>query len=139
MKMIINKNEFELITGDITKQHTDAIVNAANGSLLGCGGVEGAIHRAAGKVLLEECRKIREVDLDGAYLSTGEAVITKGYNLPATHVIHTVGPICKHFLSFYFNRRVPVSGRFSRKGRHQYHHRLFKKSFLWAGYHHLVF
>ena len=82
--------KIQLIKGDITKQHADAIVNAANTSLLGGGGVDGAIHRAGGKAVLDECIAIR--NRQGG-CNTGEAVITTGGNLPARYVIHTVGPV----------------------------------------------
>lgn len=80
----------KLVQGDITKQATDAIVNAANSSLMGGGGVDGAIHRAGGPDILDDCRKI--VARQGG-CKTGEAVITKGGNLAAKFVIHTVGPV----------------------------------------------
>lgn len=84
------KLTIELIKGDITKINADAIVNAANSSLLGGGGVDGAIHRAGGKKILEECMEIRNRQ---GKCKTGEAVFTTAGNLPAKYVIHTVGPI----------------------------------------------
>lgn len=84
------KTKITLEYGDITKIAFDAIVNAANSSLLGGGGVDGAIHRAGGPIIFEECMKIRAVQ---GGCPTGEAVITLGGNLPARFVIHTVGPV----------------------------------------------
>ena len=89
-EMIVGKTKISLIQGDITKQETEAIVNAANSSLMGGGGVDGAIHRAGGPAILDECRQI--VSRIGR-LDTGKAVITTGGNLKAKYVIHTVGPV----------------------------------------------
>ena len=88
--MKVNQTTLTVIQGDITKITADIIVNAANTSLLGGGGVDGAIHKAGGKAILEECMKIRERQ---GGCAVGEAVITTGGNLPASFVIHTVGPV----------------------------------------------
>jgi len=88
MEVKINSATLVLVQGDITKEETDAIVNAANSGLRGGGGVDGAIHRAGGPLIMEECRKI-------GYCPTGQAVVTTGGNLKAKHVIHTVGPVYK--------------------------------------------
>lgn len=86
MKTKINQTVIELVTGDITQETTEAIVNAANSRLAGGAGVDGAIHQAGGPAIMVECRKI-------GYCPTGQAVITTGGSLPARHVIHTVGPV----------------------------------------------
>lgn len=92
MEFTIGKTKIRIVQGDITEQDTDAIVNAANSSLMGGGGVDGAIHRKGGPKILVECKKIRETEwLEG--LPTGYAVITIGGNLQARYIIHTVGPV----------------------------------------------
>ena len=90
MEAIVDRTKVSMIQGDITKQATEAIVNAANSSLMGGGGVDGAIHRAGGPAILEECKQI--IARQGR-LPTGQAVITTGGNLRAPYVIHTVGPV----------------------------------------------
>jgi len=90
MQVMVNRTRLSLAQGDITKQESDAIVNAANSSLMGGGGVDGAIHRAGGPAILEECKKIRS---ERGPLPAGQAVITTGGNLRARFVIHTVGPV----------------------------------------------
>jgi O-acetyl-ADP-ribose deacetylase (regulator of RNase III) len=90
MRLAIGNRSFSLIKGDITRQSTEAIVNAANSGLMGGGGVDGAIHRAGGPAILEECKRI--VEKQGR-LPAGKAVITTAGNLPAKYVIHTVGPV----------------------------------------------
>lgn len=90
MEDYIGATRLKIIEGDIVAQDTQAVVNAANSGLLGGGGVDGAIHRAGGPVILEECKKIRAAQ---GGCPAGQAVITSGGNLPARYVIHTVGPI----------------------------------------------
>jgi O-acetyl-ADP-ribose deacetylase (regulator of RNase III) len=88
----VGKATVRLVKGDITEMETDAIVNAANSSLIGGGGVDGAIHRKGGPKILEDCKRIRATEWPQG-LPTGKAVITSGGNLKAKHVIHTVGPV----------------------------------------------
>jgi O-acetyl-ADP-ribose deacetylase (regulator of RNase III) len=88
----VGKATVRLVMGDITEAETDAIVNAANSSLMGGGGVDGAIHRRGGPEILEECKRIRATEWPQG-LPTGKAVMTSGGNLKARHVIHTVGPV----------------------------------------------
>jgi len=90
METTVGRTRLSIVQGDITDQSTDAIVNAANSGLMGGGGVDGAIHRAGGPAILEECRRIRD---ERGRLPAGQAVITTGGRLKARHVIHTVGPV----------------------------------------------
>jgi O-acetyl-ADP-ribose deacetylase (regulator of RNase III) len=111
----VNGVRFETVLGDITEQRVDAIVNAANSSLMGGGGVDGAIHRAGGPDILAACRVLRETRLpDG--LPTGDAVATTAGRLPAGHVIHTVGPVWSRredrtpLLRSAYSRSLEVAG-----------------------------
>lgn len=88
----VGQTDLRILRGDITEQEVDAVVNAANSTLLGGGGVDGTIHRRGGPAILQECRQIRQTRYP-AGLPTGEAVVTGGGELPARYVIHTVGPI----------------------------------------------
>lgn len=113
MEVTINRTRLSLVQGDITTQSTDAIVNAANPSLMGGGGVDGAIHRAGGPRILEECKQI--VSKQGR-LPTGKAVITSGGNLKARYIIHTVGPIWRggrsgepEFLASAYNKSLNMA------------------------------
>ena len=91
-EFMVGKTKIRIVQGDITEQSTDAIVNTANRSLTGGGGVDSAIHRRGGPRVLEECKRIRETEWPEG-LPTGKAIITTGGNLKARHVIHTVGPV----------------------------------------------
>jgi len=108
-------NNIIIKTGDITKENVCAIVNAANSSLLGGGGVDGAIHRAGGPVILDSCKEIRKHQYP-AGLPTGEAVVTIGGELPARYVIHTVGPVyhqcadrCASLLSSSYRNSLEIA------------------------------
>lgn len=92
MEMVWGRTKIRIVRGDITEQDADAVVNAANSSLMGGGGVDGAIHRRGGSGILEECRRIREREWPEG-LPTGEAVVSSGGLLKAKYVIHTVGPV----------------------------------------------
>jgi len=92
MEFKVGETRIRIVKGDVTEQQTDALVNAANSSLMGGGGVDGTIHRKGGARILEECRRIRQTEWPSG-LPTGKAVITTGGNLKAKHVIHTVGPV----------------------------------------------
>jgi O-acetyl-ADP-ribose deacetylase (regulator of RNase III) len=111
----------ELVLGDITEQQIDAIVNAANSSLLGGGGVDGAIHRRGGPAILEECRALRAGPL-GAGLPTGAAVATTAGSLPARWVIHTVGPVFakredrSHLLASAYRESLRVADELGARG-----------------------
>jgi len=111
MRVQVGDAALELVQGDITKQQVDAIVNAANTGLRGGGGVDGAIHRAGGPAIMEECRRI-------GGCPTGDAVITTGGNLPARHVIHAVGPVYQggssgedSLLASAYRRSLEVAGK----------------------------
>jgi len=111
----VNDVRFETVLGDITQQRVDAIVNAANSSLLGGGGVDGAIHRAGGPEILDECRAIRRTRYPEG-LPTGDAVATTAGRLPARYVIHTVGPVWSRredrtgLLRSAYSRSLEVAG-----------------------------
>lgn len=112
LEATVNKTRIQVVEGDITQEEVDAIVNAANKTLLGGGGVDGAIHRAGGPAILAECRRLGGCD-------TGDAKITTGGNLPAKHVVHTVGPVYKdgrsgepELLELCYRRSLDVAAQY---------------------------
>jgi len=107
MQRSVGNGRIELVKGNIVEQRVDAVVNAANSTLLGGGGVDGAIHRAAGPKLLEECREL-PVDVDGKRCPTGEVCVTNGAELAARFVVHAVGPV-------YDERRADQSAELLRR------------------------
>ena len=132
MQTQIENTKLLLKIGDITEENVDAIVNAANPTLMGGGGVDGAIHSKGGTVILEECRKIRKT-LYPKGLPTGKAVITTGGNLPVKYIIHTVGPICNGFWNEKYEKQLYDAFYNSLKIAKEYNLKMVAFPFISAG------